>query len=146
MSYAFTTGEELIALCENEKLTIAEVMIRHEMETSERDRNDRAVARDALGHDVELRLGLADDLILLLDAVVDQPEGDERAEGHGVGADLGFVDDDRVLELRLDLADLVLVVRLRVERGVVFGVLAEVAVGARLGDRVGGSVFLQARY
>ncbi len=40
MSYAFTTGEELIALCENEKLTIAEVMIRHEMETSERDRND----------------------------------------------------------------------------------------------------------
>lgn len=40
MNYAFTTGEELIALCENEKLTIAEVMIRHEMETSERDRND----------------------------------------------------------------------------------------------------------
>ena len=38
MSYAFSTGRELIALCEKENLTIAEVMIRREAETSEKTR------------------------------------------------------------------------------------------------------------
>ena len=40
MSYAFSTGRELIALCEKEKLTIAEVMIRREAETSEKARDE----------------------------------------------------------------------------------------------------------
>ncbi|MBO4879840.1 MAG: L-serine ammonia-lyase, iron-sulfur-dependent, subunit alpha [Clostridia bacterium] len=40
MKYSFSSGEELIRLCDEEKLTIAEVMIRHEMETSERSRDD----------------------------------------------------------------------------------------------------------
>ena len=40
MSYAFSTGRELIALCEKEKLTIAEVMIRREAETSEKTRDE----------------------------------------------------------------------------------------------------------
>ena len=40
MSYAFSTGRELIALCEKENLTIAEVMIRREAETSEKTRDE----------------------------------------------------------------------------------------------------------
>lgn len=40
MKYAFSTGNELLALCEAEKLTIAEVMIRHELEMDERTRED----------------------------------------------------------------------------------------------------------
>lgn len=40
MSYAFSTGNELIALCEKENISIAEVMIRREMETSERPREE----------------------------------------------------------------------------------------------------------
>ncbi len=40
MTYAFSTGEELIQLCENEKITMAEVMIRREMESSDRSRDD----------------------------------------------------------------------------------------------------------
>lgn len=40
MNYAFSTGNELAALCEAENITIAEVMIRREMETSERSRDE----------------------------------------------------------------------------------------------------------
>lgn len=40
MSYSFNTGEELEALCRAEGLTIAEVMIRCEIEKSERSRDD----------------------------------------------------------------------------------------------------------
>lgn len=40
MKYAFSTGEELITLCENESLTIAEVMIRHQLEIDERSRDE----------------------------------------------------------------------------------------------------------
>ena len=40
MSYAFSTGRELIALCEKKNLTIAEVMIRREAETSEKTRDE----------------------------------------------------------------------------------------------------------
>ena len=38
MSYAFDNGKELLELCENENITIAEVMIRREMERSEDSR------------------------------------------------------------------------------------------------------------
>ena len=38
MSYAFDNGKELLELCENENITIAEVMIRREMERSEESR------------------------------------------------------------------------------------------------------------
>ena len=40
MKYAFSTGEELISLCEAEQITIAEVMIRHQLEIDERSRED----------------------------------------------------------------------------------------------------------
>lgn len=40
MKYAFSTGEELRTLCENESLTIAEVMIRHQLEIDERSRDE----------------------------------------------------------------------------------------------------------
>ncbi len=40
MKYAFSTGAELVRLCENEKLTIAEVMIRHQLEIDERTREE----------------------------------------------------------------------------------------------------------
>lgn len=40
MNYGFKTGDELLEICEREGLSIAEVMIRHEMETSERERAD----------------------------------------------------------------------------------------------------------
>lgn len=40
MKYAFSTGEELRTLCETEGLTIAEVMIRHQLEIDERSRDE----------------------------------------------------------------------------------------------------------
>lgn len=40
MKYAFSTGEELRALCESEGLSIAEVMIRHQLEIDERSRDE----------------------------------------------------------------------------------------------------------
>lgn len=40
MKYAFSTGDELRALCEAEGLTIAEVMIRHQLEIDERSRDE----------------------------------------------------------------------------------------------------------
>ncbi len=40
MKYAFSTGDELRALCEAEGLTIAEVMIRHQLELDERTRDE----------------------------------------------------------------------------------------------------------
>lgn len=40
MKYAFSTGDELRALCEAEELTIAEVMIRHQLELDERTRDE----------------------------------------------------------------------------------------------------------
>ena len=40
MKYAFSTGDELRALCEAEGLTIAEVMIRHQLEIDERTRDE----------------------------------------------------------------------------------------------------------
>ncbi len=40
MNYGFSTGEELIKLCERENLTIAEVMLRRETETGERTRDE----------------------------------------------------------------------------------------------------------
>ena len=40
MKYAFSTGEQLRALCEAEGLTIAEVMIRHQLEIDERSRDE----------------------------------------------------------------------------------------------------------
>ena len=40
MKYAFSPGEELRALCESEGLSIAEVMIRHQLEIDERSRDE----------------------------------------------------------------------------------------------------------
>jgi L-serine dehydratase len=40
MKYAFSTGDELRALCEAEGLSIAEVMIRHQLEIDERSRDE----------------------------------------------------------------------------------------------------------
>lgn len=40
MKYAFSTGEELRSLCESEGLSIAEVMIRHQLEIDERSRDE----------------------------------------------------------------------------------------------------------
>ena len=71
MTYAFSTGEDLIRLCEAENISIAEVMIRHEMETSERSRDDlvnemfanlmtmQESIREGLDEDQETMTGLA---------------------------------------------------------------------------------------
>lgn len=40
MNYSFDTGSELIEICIREKITISEVMLRHEMERSERERDE----------------------------------------------------------------------------------------------------------
>lgn len=40
MNYGFSSGKELLSLCEAEGITIAEVMLRKETETSERSRED----------------------------------------------------------------------------------------------------------
>lgn len=40
MKYAFSTGDELRALCEAEGLSVAEVMIRHQLEIDERSRDE----------------------------------------------------------------------------------------------------------
>ncbi|MBQ2192295.1 MAG: L-serine ammonia-lyase, iron-sulfur-dependent, subunit alpha [Clostridia bacterium] len=40
MKYGFSSGKELLSICEAEGITIAEVMLRKEIETSERSRDD----------------------------------------------------------------------------------------------------------
>lgn len=71
MTYAFSTGEDLIRLCEAENISIAEVMIRREMKTSERSRDDlvnemfanlmtmQESIREGLDEDQETMTGLA---------------------------------------------------------------------------------------
>src|SRR5262249_50035955 len=78
--------------------------------------------------------GFADDLpdLLLVGVLVN--ERDRRAERDGVAREFRYVDDVGARELVLELRDAALVQRLGFLRGVIFRVLGEVAVTARLGD------------
>ncbi len=78
--------------------------------------------------------GLADDLpdLLLVGVLVDQRDG--RAEGDRVARQLRDVDHVGARQLVLELGDAALVERLRFLGGVIFGVLRQVAVRARVGD------------
>jgi hypothetical protein len=79
-------------------------------------------------------LGLADDLpdVLLVGVLVDQRHG--RAELDGVAAELRNVDDLGARELVLELGDRALVQRLLFLRGMILGVLGQIAVRPRLRD------------
>src|SRR5207342_2836627 len=81
-----------------------------------------------------VRLGLADDLpyLLLVGVLVDQRDG--RAEGDRVTRQLGNINHVGARQLVLELGDAALIERLRFLRGVIFGVLRQVAVRARVGD------------
>ena len=95
---------------------------------------DRRGIRDAPGLDVGLVL--ADDLPGGLFTVGLDIDG--RAEdAAALGVDQLGIDDLGVGELRLDLGDAALDEAGALARGVVLGVLREVAVGARLADRCG---------
>ena len=63
MNYGFSTGEELIRLCENEKITIAEVMLRHETETCERSRDElvNEMFENLMTMQESIRIGLEED-------------------------------------------------------------------------------------
>src|ERR1700676_3055969 len=79
-------------------------------------------------------LRLADDLpyCLLVGVLVDQ--GDGGAKGDGVAGQLRHVDDLGARQLVLEFGDAALVERLRFLRGMIFGVLREIAVRARVGN------------
>ena len=93
-------------------------------------RGDRHLA------DLHVGLALADDLVdlLLFRILVDHRHG--RAEHHGRARELGHVDHLGARELVLELGDAPLVMALRLLGGMVLGVFAEIAVGARLRDRL----------
>src|SRR5215470_2194579 len=95
--------------------------------TGER-RRDRYLALFGVG------LGLADELphLFLFGVLVDQRHG--RPERDGIARELRYVDDLGARELVLELGDAALVVRLRLLGGMVFGVLRQIAMGARVGN------------
>src|SRR6202043_2777521 len=98
--------------------------------------NQRAGERRGDGNLALLGVGLrlADDLPhrLLVGVLVDQRDG--GAKGNGVARKLRHVDDFGARQLVLELGDAALVERLRFLGGMIFGVLREIAVGARIGD------------
>lgn len=63
MKYGFASGEELLKLCDAESITIAEVMIRHEMEMSERSRDDlvNEMFLNLMTMQESIRIGLEED-------------------------------------------------------------------------------------
>src|SRR5262245_35664108 len=79
-------------------------------------------------------LGLADDLpnLLLVGVLVDQRDG--RTEGDRVTRQLRNVNHVGARELVFELGDTTLVDRLRFLRGMIFGVLRQIAVRACVGD------------
>src|SRR3569833_541394 len=81
-----------------------------------------------------IRFGIADDHVfaLFLGVLVDDLDG--RPELHGVAAQLLDVDDVGEREQGFELLDAALVEALLLLGGVIFGVFAEIAVGARLGN------------
>src|SRR6185437_2334090 len=93
---------------------------------------ERRGDRDAALLGVGLRL--ADDLpyLLLVGILVDQRHG--GAEGNGVARKLRYVDHVGARQLVFQLGDAALVERLLLLGGVIFGVLRQVAVRARVGD------------
>ena len=93
-------------------------------------RTDRHLARLHVG------LGVADDLehLLLLGVLVDQR--DRRAELDRRPRQLGDVDHLGALQHVLEFDDAALVMGLRLLGGMVFGVLREIAMRARLRDRL----------
>src|SRR5215469_12437011 len=95
--------------------------------TGER-RRDRYLAFLGVG------LGLADKLphLFLFGVLVDQRHG--RSERDGIARELRHVDYLGARELVLELRDAALVVRLRLLGGMVFGVLRQIAMGARVGN------------
>src|SRR6267143_593735 len=101
--------------------------------------DQRAAERRAVGDLAGLDVGLvlADDLPgrLLAAVLLDVHRGAEHAAALGI--DQPRVDLLRVGELRLDVADARLDEALALARRVVLGVLGQVAVRARIGDRLG---------
>src|SRR5215467_6673853 len=91
-------------------------------------RRDRDLAFLGVG------FGLADELphLFLLGILIDKRH--RRAECDGVARELRDVDDLGTRELVLEFGDARLVVRLRLLRRVVFGILRQVAVRARIGN------------
>lgn len=63
MNYLFSSGDELISICNKENISIAEVMIRHEMETSERTRDDlvNEMFANLMTMQESIRFGLEED-------------------------------------------------------------------------------------
>src|SRR5262245_62841310 len=97
----------------------------------QRTRNRRGDRNASL---LGVRLGLADDLpdLLLIGVLVDECDG--RTEGDRVTRQLRNVNHVGARELVLELGDTALVERLRFLRGMIFGVLRQIAVRARVGD------------
>src|SRR5690606_26552667 len=87
--------------------------------------------------ELDVGLEVANDLVGLFFAGLGVGEHDRGAEHDLVaGVELRHVDDLRVREFALELLDAALDEALLLARGVVLGVLLEVAVRARLGDRL----------
>lgn len=63
MNYNFSTGEDLIRLCEAESISIAEVMLRHEEETSERPADElvNEMFENLMTMQESIRIGLDED-------------------------------------------------------------------------------------
>jgi hypothetical protein len=100
------------------------------------DESARKRGRDGDLSLFRIRLGLADQLPHLLLRGVLVHQGDGSSELDRVAGELGDVDHFGARKLVLELGDATLVVRLGFLGGVIFGVLGEVAVGARSGNEL----------
>src|SRR5436190_6980028 len=81
---------------------------------------------------IGLRLAHKLPYLFFLGVLVDQ--GHRRPERDGVARELRYVDDLGAREFVLEFSDTRLVVRLRLLGGVIFGILRQVAVRARVGN------------
>ena len=85
----------------------------------------------------DVRLVVADQLIDDFGAAILILELHRGTEHHAaVGAQPGHVDDLRVRQSMLDVVDAALDEALLLTGGVILGILGQIAVGARLGDRL----------
>ena len=122
--------EDLVALAAARRVDLDRVALLLADQGAGRGRGDRDLALLHVG------LHLADDLVGLLLLGILILERDRAAEHHRVALQLGDVDDLGARQLVLELGDAALVQALRLLGRMVFGVLGQVAMRARLGDRL----------